>query len=369
MVGTEDTLIRVLIVDDAAESRDALRRALSFDAHIEVVGEAGSGPEAVARAEDLHPDIVLMDVRMPGGDGVIATRTIALRHPDMHIVALTAHDDAETVRDMLVAGATAFVVKGTSVDDLISAVHAARAGEGQLDERVLPVALDDLRRLLRDERHRRNEVERVARMREEFVHVLSHELRTPLTIMIGALRTVEQILPREDLSGLIDSALTRGSELAHLIEGLELIGEPHRETSTVNPKTAIANALERMPEPVDEVVLADDQWPGLSSRHLSRIAFELIENALNHGEHPIEVRAFRNGNEAVLEVIDAGSFEPDAGLLRPFVQSDMSTTREVSGMGLGLFVASRLCEALGGRLELARADDRTVARATFPLSD
>jgi DNA-binding NarL/FixJ family response regulator len=369
VAGTDATHIRVLIVDDAEESREALRRALAFDTAISVVGEAGSGVEAVERAESLHPDIVIMDVRMPGGDGVTATRTIALRLPATRIVALTAHEDPDTVRDMLVAGATGYVVKGTAVDELIATVRAAHTGEGLLDERVLPVALDDLRRLLREERHRRTELERLARMREEFVHVLAHELRTPLTVMVGALRTVEEVTGREDLAALVRSALVRGMELEHLIEGLELMGQSAEPGAESFPALAIADVLARLDHHPHSVEAPDEPWSGVPPRHLTRVTQELIDNAFRHGGPPVEIRAYHRGNEAFLEVRDGGDLEPDPGLLRPFVQEDMSTTRERGGLGLGLFVASRLCEALGGALELRRESGQTVAEARFPLTD
>lgn len=115
--------IRVLVVDDATESRETLRRALAFDETIEVVGEAGSGREAIERTGELAPDIVLMDVTMPEGSGIEATQAITRRFPQTRVVALTAHEDPDTVRDMLRSGATGYVVKGAPVDDLIATLH------------------------------------------------------------------------------------------------------------------------------------------------------------------------------------------------------------------------------------------------------
>lgn len=362
--------VSILIVDDSADSRDILRRALSLGDEIEVVGEAGSGPEAVEQAEELSPDVVLMDVRMPEGSGIEATRAITRRFPQTRVVALTAHDDPDTVRDMIASGATGYVVKGAPVADLVAAVRTAWEGKGRLDERVITMAMQDLRRLLQEERGRREEAERLARVREEFVQVLSHELRTPLTVISGTMKLLGERALKHEEKDLLDSALGRVRELEHLVEGLELVGEGGSDPRAVtSPAQSVEQALARLPEQPDVADLAAEPWPGVRARHLARVAYELASNALKHGRRPVEVRAFRQGREGVLEVRDAGDFEPDPELFRAFVQRDMSETRERGGFGLGLFVASRLCESDGGRLELRREGDQTVAEARFLLAE
>jgi DNA-binding NarL/FixJ family response regulator len=361
--------IRVLVVDDATESRETLRRALAFDESIEVVGEAGSGREAIDRTAELGPDIVLMDVTMPGGSGIEATQSITRRYPNTRVVALTAHEDPDTVRDMLRSGATGYVVKGAPVDELIEALHRADEGEGMVDHRIMPMAVEDLRRLLREERDRREEIERLARNREEFVHVLAHELRTPLTVITGTL----VYLDRRDLTAeekeLVGSAMDRVGQLQRLVEGLELIGQGRSERDVAaDPVRAVEQALERLGEQADDVEAEPDSWLGIRPQHLARVIEELASNAFRHGRRPVRIRAHRQGNEGIVEVVDHGEFEPRSDLYHAFVQGDMSVTRERSGMGLGLFVARRLCEAEGGRLDVRREDGRTVAEARFLLA-
>jgi DNA-binding NarL/FixJ family response regulator len=360
--------IRVLIVDDADESRRILRRALAMDWTIQVIGEAGSGREAVDQASELHPDVILMDVRMPGMDGIEATEDITRRLPGIKVIALTAHEDADSVRDMLSAGATGYLLKGSSIDDLISAVHKARGGEGKVDERVLPTVLEDLRTLLHQERSRRAEAERLARSRQEFIQVLSHELRTPLTVIGGALQVfAQQDLPA-DSAELVASALRRTAELERVVTGLELIGDPPPSPSeTAVPEHVLTTALADLAP--DSVEATSGTWRGIHPNHLGRVARELVDNAVRHGRPPVEIRAYREGREGVIRVSDTGDLEPDERLLRPFVQADMSTQREAGGLGLGLFVASRLCEIGGGRLELGRDDGHTVAEARFLLAE
>ncbi len=120
-----DDRVRVLLVDDSAGTRVMLKEALELCGDIEVVGEAGSGAEAVQRAIELQPDILVMDVRMPDGDGVEATRTIAASFPPARVVALTWSDDPDTMREMFAAGAVAYVVKGGPIDELCTAIGEA----------------------------------------------------------------------------------------------------------------------------------------------------------------------------------------------------------------------------------------------------
>jgi signal transduction histidine kinase len=112
---------------------------------------------------------------------------------------------------------------------------------------------------------------------------------------------------------------------------------------------------------------ADEAWIGVRDHHLARVALELVTNALTHGRRPITLRAYRRGAEGVVEVTDAGDFEPDPQLFAAFTQADMSTRREQGGLGLGLFVSARLCELGEGGLDLRREGDRTLAVARFRL--
>ena len=360
--------VRVLVVDDADESRAILRRALAFDDAIEVVGEAASGAEAVRQTEALRPHVVLMDVVMPESDGIGATAEITRRFPDVQVLALTAHDDQDSVRDMLTAGAIGYLVKGASVDDLMAAIRTAGAGESLVDRRVLPHVLDELRTLLRDERERRAEAELMARSRQEFLQVLSHELRTPLTVIGGALQFVRsQDLP-DDGGELVDAALGRVGDLERMVQGLELIGQgPASPAVSCDPAVEVERALEGL-RPPDVLEVSTETWTGVHPRHVGRVTRELVSNALRHGRPPVAVRVSRGERFGIVEVRDAGHLDPDPELFSPFVQADMSMRREHGGLGLGLFVAARLCELTGGGVDLRREGDQTVAEARFRLA-
>ncbi|HMJ78658.1 MAG TPA: response regulator transcription factor [Iamia sp.] len=127
-------MIRVLLIDDQALLRRGLRALLDAEDGIEVVGEAGDGAEAVALTAELEPDVVLMDVRMPGVDGLSATRTITAdaRLAGVHVVILTTFELDEYIFEALRAGASGFLVKDTEPADLVQAVRSAAEGDSLL---------------------------------------------------------------------------------------------------------------------------------------------------------------------------------------------------------------------------------------------
>jgi len=122
--------IRILVVDDHDIVREGLVGLLDHAADIEVVGEAGSGQEAIDLARDLRPDVIVMDVSMPGMDGIEATRRITAECPGIRVVGLSMHDGDSVVRRMRDAGAAAYVTKGGPADDLLDAVRSVAQPEG-----------------------------------------------------------------------------------------------------------------------------------------------------------------------------------------------------------------------------------------------
>ncbi|GAB4482754.1 MAG: AAA family ATPase [Anaerolineales bacterium] len=125
--------IRVLIVDDVAETRENVRKLLQFESDIEVAGTARSGKEAVQLTQDLKPDVVLMDINMPDMDGITATETIRQRDQVTQIVILSVQGDPNYMRRAMLAGARDFLTKPPMADELISAVR--RAGQMAQAER------------------------------------------------------------------------------------------------------------------------------------------------------------------------------------------------------------------------------------------
>ncbi len=130
------SVLRVLIADDDDLMRAGLRAVLSSDDTIDVVAEAADGREAVRLAGALQPDVVLMDVRMPGMDGIAATREIAAALPLSRVLILTTFEDDDYVFGALRAGASGFLLKRTRPEQLIAAVHTIAAGESLLSPSV-----------------------------------------------------------------------------------------------------------------------------------------------------------------------------------------------------------------------------------------
>lgn len=125
---SEPKVIRVMIVDDHAVVRGGLSKFLQVHKDLELVGEAENGKEAIRLADQLRPDVVLMDLKMPEMDGVAATRELRQRHPNTRVLVLTSFAEDNMVQGALQAGATGYLLKNVSVSELATAIRAAHAG-------------------------------------------------------------------------------------------------------------------------------------------------------------------------------------------------------------------------------------------------
>ena len=138
--------IRVLLVDDHAVVRKGLRALFEREPGIEVVGEAADGEQAVLRVERLRPDVILMDLEMPGIGGVEAARQISERRPESKIVVLTSHAAEEDVFPALKAGALGYLLKHSAPDDVLRAIRQAHRGETVLHPAIARMVLQELNR-------------------------------------------------------------------------------------------------------------------------------------------------------------------------------------------------------------------------------
>jgi DNA-binding NarL/FixJ family response regulator len=141
-----DGRVRVVIVDDDDLMRAGLRAVLSSDESIDVVGEAADGREATPVVRSTRPDVVLMDIRMPDVDGITATREVLSAAPEARVVILTTFEQDDYVFGALREGASGFLLKRTSPEDLVAAIHTVAGGDSLLSPSVTRTVIDRMAR-------------------------------------------------------------------------------------------------------------------------------------------------------------------------------------------------------------------------------
>jgi DNA-binding NarL/FixJ family response regulator len=142
--------IRILLADDHIVVREGIRFLLESRDNIEVVGEVSNGRDAIRKAGDLKPDIVIMDISMPILNGIEATRAIMQQFPKVKVLVLTMYEDRETVRQILRAGAAGCLIKRSAASDLFSAIEAVHQGEAFFTPSVSKVLLEDYVQITED---------------------------------------------------------------------------------------------------------------------------------------------------------------------------------------------------------------------------
>lgn len=135
--------IKVLVADDHAIVREGVRMILGQEPDIEVVGEAGDGQQALDLVATVHPQVVIMDISMPGVGGIEATQRLKATHPEVQVLALTMHEDETYVFQLLRAGAAGYVLKRAAAQDLVQAVRAAARGEAFLYPSIARKVVED----------------------------------------------------------------------------------------------------------------------------------------------------------------------------------------------------------------------------------
>jgi DNA-binding NarL/FixJ family response regulator len=211
---------RVLVADDHAILRSGLRLLISGQADMEVVGEAGDVEETVRLAASLHPDVVTLDLTMPGGSGLAAIAGIRAAAPSTRIVILTMHEDPAYVRSALAAGASGFLVKSAADSALIAAIRAVRRGRVFVEVQSRE-AMDALVRPAAAAQVAAPIATLSAREREVLVHVARGHTNQAIADLLGlSVKTVESYRARL----MQKLGLTTRAELTRLAIELGLVG-------------------------------------------------------------------------------------------------------------------------------------------------
>ena len=354
--------IRVVVVDDNPGFRETLASLLGTE-ELLVVGAVGNGADAMSLVRSTEPDVVLMDVRMPEMNGIEATRLLKSAFPEIGIVALTGVDDQDAVREMLVAGASCYVLKDSDTDEIFHAIRQAAAGGGVTSEEMTPRVIGELTEALERERRRSRQLElaqealleRAAR-RHELVSRLGHELRTPVTVILGMAQTLSKGTGTEDQRDEMLSALVmRAQGLARLVSRLEGVVEAGltEYTDVIDVAREIASLSPR-------VLIETPERPMLATLNrvaALRILEELVENALEFSDEQEQVIVRIDESVAGIEVrvIDHGNGIAEDALERifePLEQAEDLHTRTHPGVGLGLTVARMSARAMDGDVTL-----------------
>ncbi len=139
--------IRLILVDDHDVVRTGVKTFLERQPGLQVVGEAGDGEQAIAIAQEVNPDVIVMDITMPGMDGLEATRRIKSLCPDCRVLALTVHEDKQYFFEMLAAGASGYITKQAAADELVAAIRVVAQGHVYLQPALARWLLEDYIRL------------------------------------------------------------------------------------------------------------------------------------------------------------------------------------------------------------------------------
>jgi signal transduction histidine kinase len=373
--------IRVLIAEDEPTVREALGELIDGEVALRLVGAAADAEEAIRLAQEHRPDVALLDVKMPAGGGPRAAREIRASCPDTRVVALSAYEDRSTVLEMLRAGASGYLVKGTPAVEVVEAIRRSTRGQASLSAEVTADVIHELVALLDRSERMARQLRDLDRLKSEMIQLLSHELLTPVTVIQGSSRTLAELrdsLPPRDVRELAEGMTRATSRIRRLVANLTATARLDREDVEIATQSmAVSDLLQRS---VVELAGQEERihLPGRKAAqlrlwadpHLAPLAVTtVLENALalSPPGSPVELDA-RLEDAVEIRVADRGPGVPDEirdRIFQAFTQADTGTTRRHEGLGISLYLAAKIMAAHGGRIGV---DPRSGGGSVFTLS-
>jgi EAL domain-containing protein (putative c-di-GMP-specific phosphodiesterase class I)/CheY-like chemotaxis protein len=320
--------VRVLIADDEPKVRHALAELILEEGSLELVGTAGDAAQAIAMATAAHPDVALLDVRMPQGGGPRAAREIRAMEPHTRVLALSAHEDRATVLEMLRAGAVGYVVKGGQAAEILESIHRCARGQGSLSIAITKDVIDELSKQLpqEDSKDRRAQALHHALRGSGVMMVFQPiiELQSSRTVGMEALARFA-LQPRQGPAAWFDEARGAGLLLdLELVTARMAVSQIHRLPPdaflalNVSPSTAASPGFIRVVDssPSDRLVIE-------VTEHARVVDYEALKEAL---------QAIRRLG-ARLAIDDAGagfsSLQHVVRLQPDFIKLDIELTRGI----------------------------------------
>ena len=335
----------MLVADDTSDIRTLVRKALQRAGGFEVVAEAADGPQTVDLAERERPDVVLLDLGMPGMSGLEVLERLRARVPDAKLVVFSGFDAVDRAADAARSGAHAYIEKGTDGSQ-IAEVLRRLAGPGAAERPAPPIAADD-------------------DVLEHALGILVHELSSPVTAIEGFSELLDR--PAETIDpealGTAVSAIRRNA--TQLRSVLTAVTEARRidagtldlRLSETDLGSLVQDTVAAMgPGPADHPVscrIERDIRVTVDPARIRRVVTTLLHNAAKFSPpgSPIEVEVQRRGGAAEVRVRDHGSGISAAD--RDLLFARFTQVHRGPGAGLGLYVARGLARAHGGDVELA----------------
>ncbi|SDC11423.1 MULTISPECIES: response regulator [unclassified Candidatus Frackibacter] len=200
--------VKIMLVDDHEVVRVGLAALLERKAEFEIVAQASSGQEAVKKAAQHEPDVILLDIRMPSGSGIDACREICDKHPDTKVVMLSSYTDDEVIVKSIMAGACGYILKEINSQELIKAVEAVNRGESLLDPKITQKVLEHMRKSNNEDEKEDKLTEREEAILEFLAEGLTNrEIAKKVHLAEKTVRNyVSKILKKLDLNNRVEAA-------------------------------------------------------------------------------------------------------------------------------------------------------------------